>query len=62
MAECCKTGKVLPLRDAYFSGYECREKERFTCLKFSYHFIDGTNCQLLRKPIDVRKILGMEKG
>lgn len=60
MAECKKSGKALPERNSRFMGFSCSEKERFTCQYFSHHFIDGTNCMLLRKPRDVRAILGIK--
>ena len=59
MAVCLKSGKVLPERNAAFCGFECREKERATCKYYSHNFIDGTNCLLLRKPVDVKSILGI---
>ena len=59
MAVCEKTGEVLPERTVYCSGFECREKERFTCSNYSHVFSQGTNCRLLRRPIDVRAILGI---
>lgn len=61
MCKCIKTGEELPPRNVNFIGYECREKERYTCPQYSHVFCDGTNCRLLRKPINVRAILGIEK-
>ena len=61
MPICEKSGKELPKRGCNFSGFECREKERFCCLNFSHHFIYGTNCILLRPQIDVAAILGVKK-
>lgn len=60
MCKCIKTGEELPDRNTYYSGHECRNKERYSCKYYSHFFIDGTNCQLLRKPINVRAILGIE--
>ena len=61
MAVCEKTGEKLPERNVYFIGYECRNKDRFLCKYYSHVFSQGTNCDLLRKPIDVRAILGIRK-
>ena len=62
MCKCIKTGEELPERNVNFSGYECRWHDKFgcRCKHFSHHFVDGTNCLLLRKPIKVRAILGIE--
>ena len=60
MCKCIRTGEELPDRKSAFSGYECRRKERFVCKNFSHNFVDGTNCLLLRKPINVRAILKIE--
>lgn len=60
MCKCIKTGKELPERNIFFSGHECREKDRYTCKHFSHQFVDGTNCWLLRRPINARAILGIE--
>lgn len=60
MCKCIKNGKELPERDSTFSGHECRAKDRFYCKYYSHHFIDGTNCRLLRKSVNVRAILGIE--
>ncbi len=60
MAVCEKTGKILPKGNAHFAGYECRHHNRFYCKYFSHHFVNGTNCLLLRKPCDVRAILGIK--
>lgn len=64
MCKCIKTGKELPERDSIFSGYECRWHDRFgcRCQHFSHYFADGTNCLLLRKPINVRAILKIGDG
>lgn len=59
MAVCKKSGKELPERNSCFSGHECREKERFTCIYFSHVFTYGTNCRLLRPNVDVKSILGI---
>ncbi len=61
MCKCIITGEELPERNTYFSGHECRNKDRFCCKHFSHYFVDGTNCQLLRKPVDVRAILGIKE-
>ena len=61
MCKCIRTGEDLPDRSNRFSGYECRNKERFVCKNFSHNFVDGTNCLLLRKPVNVRAILGIDK-
>ncbi len=58
---CVKSGEKLPRRTACFSGHECREKDRFRCPHYSHLFIDGTNCRLLRRPVDVAEILGVKK-
>lgn len=60
MAVCEITGKILPERNAHFAGLECRQHNRFCCKYFSHQFVDGTNCILLRKPRDVRAILGIK--
>lgn len=62
MCKCIKTGEPLPERNIFFSGYECRHKDRNYCKYFSYSFIDGTNCMQLRKPIDVKKILKIKEA
>ena len=59
MAECVKTGESLPERNVYFVGFECRERDRCVCPNYSYSFLDGTNCRLLRRPVDVSGILGL---
>lgn len=61
MCKCIKTGEELPERNAWFSGHECKNKDRFYCKYYSHHFIDGTNCMQLRRPIDVAAILGVKK-
>lgn len=61
MCKCEKSNKKLPERNGAFMGYECREAKRFYCKYYSFHFIDGTNCMLLRRPINVRAILGIDK-
>ena len=60
MCKCIKTGEELPERNSAFSGHECRVKDRLYCKYYSFHFIDGTNCLQLRKPVNVREILGIE--
>ncbi len=60
MATCVKSGKTLPEINVHLKGYECRENNRIYCQYFSRCFIDGTNCVLLRKPRDIRRILGIE--
>lgn len=60
MAECIKNGEALPERNVNFCGHECRNRERFTCKYYSHIFVDGTNCLLLRKPRNVRALLGLE--
>ena len=62
MANCVKSGQPLPKRTTLLSGYECREKDRFRCPHYSHVFIDGTNCLLLRRPVDVAAILGIKKA
>ena len=61
MCKCIRTGEELPDRNNHFSGHECRNNERFYCRYFSHNFVDGTNCLLLRKPVNVRAILGIDK-
>ncbi len=61
MAVCVKSGQALPERNYHFCGYECKEKERALCPHYSHVFVGGTNCRLLRKPIDVAAILGVKK-
>lgn len=62
MAKCIKTGEELPERNTFFSGHECRWHDRFGCYckHRMHHFVDGTNCALLKKPVNVRAILGIE--
>lgn len=60
MVECIKNGEKIGENNAHFSGFECRNKERFTCPNYSHVFTDGTNCHLLRKKRDVRALLGLE--
>lgn len=61
MCKCIKTGKELPDRSNHFMGHECRESDRFYCKYYSHNFVDGTNCILLRRPVNVRAILGIDK-
>ena len=61
MAQCIKTGENLPERNARLCGFECRNKDRFLCENYSHVFVDGVNCRLLRKPVDVAAILGVKK-
>lgn len=61
MAVCEKTGKELPKPSGMNLIYECREKERALCPHYSHVFSQGTNCRLLRRPIDVRAILGIKE-
>ena len=61
MANCVKSGRALPERNVCFSGMECREKDRAVCPHYSHIFVDGTNCRLLRKPVDVMAILGIRR-
>lgn len=60
MAKCFMSGKELPELNVHFKGMECREKDRIYCPHFSHNFVNGTNCRLCRKPIDVRTILGIK--
>ncbi len=57
MAECLITKKALPERNVHFIGFECRNKDRYCCPNYRYSFLDGTNCQLLRKPRNVETLL-----
>lgn len=59
MAVCPKSGKELPERNSYFSGYECKHSKGWNCKYYSHVFVHGTNCLLLRKPVDVKSILGI---
>ncbi len=61
MPVCSKTLKPLPERNVHFIGMECREPGRNTCPHHSNFFIDGTNCVLLRRSIDVKSILELDK-
>ena len=60
MCKCIKSSEELPDRTVNFSGFECRNKDRYTCLEYSHIMVDGTNCRLLRKAVNVRAILGIE--
>lgn len=59
MAVCEKTGKELPERNVHFSGHNCEYSKGWNCKYYSHVFSQGTNCLLLRKPIDVKSILGI---
>ena len=61
MCKCILSGEELPERNSWFSGWQCKHKNRLYCKYYSHHFIDGTNCMQLRRPIDVRAILGVKK-
>ena len=57
MAECLITKKALPERNVHFIGFECRVDGGCCCPNYRYSFLDGTNCQLLRKPRNVETLL-----
>ena len=59
MAVCPKTGDELPERNSHFSGFECKYSKGWNCKYYSHVFSQGTNCFLLRKPINVKAILGI---
>lgn len=61
MATCFKSGQALPERSVYLGGFECREKDKEYCPYYSHIFIDGVNCRLLRRPVDVRAVLGIHR-
>ena len=59
MAVCELSGKKLPERTVYFSGYVCRVKDNYKCDNYRQNFKDGTNCYLLQRPVDMDKIRGI---